>query len=478
MKKSVGRNAILNVVRQVSTIVFSVISFPYISRVIQPDNYGKISFSTTFVSYFSLIAAMGISNYAIREGAKIRDDKGRLNKFVNEIFTINIISTIFAYFLLLITLFLWWQGLKIYFLLIFIQSLLIFVTTIGVEWVYGIYEDYYYITVRNVVVQLISIVLIFLLIRSRNDYIMYAVILLVASGGGYIFNFVHVSKYVTLKIVKKINLRKHLKPILFLFASSLLISIYVSSDITLLGVFGTNKEVGVYTVSVKIYTIMKQFLNAVVAVILPSASHLIGNKLFKKYNILLDNILQTIIFFAIPLTALLIVNSKNIILLISGTDYLSGVMALRILSLATVPSLIASFFVTTVLLPYNKEEKIFIITIASAIFNVLLNLFMIPIWGINGAAFTTFMAETLVAFFSVIYSRRLITIKLVSLSTLQVITGSFIVGFICYVTNLFNLYYLYSLILSSTISICVYLIIMKILRNSVFHAILKKIKGE
>lgn len=102
--KSLKINAILNFIKQLCSVIFPLITIPYVSRILQSENYGKYNFGNSIISYFSLIAALGVSTYAVREGAKYRDDKEKITKFSREVFTINIISTIIAYIMLLIVL--------------------------------------------------------------------------------------------------------------------------------------------------------------------------------------------------------------------------------------------------------------------------------------------------------------------------------------------------------------------------------------
>ena len=103
-KKSLGVNAILNGVKSIMSILFPLITFPYVSRVLQAENLGKYNFALTFVSYFILLAGLGVSTYAVREGAKYRDDKEVMSKFASEVFTINVASTVVSYFLLVLCL--------------------------------------------------------------------------------------------------------------------------------------------------------------------------------------------------------------------------------------------------------------------------------------------------------------------------------------------------------------------------------------
>ena len=103
-KKSVGINAVLNVLKQCCAILFPIITFPYISRILQTENYGKLNFGNSIITYVTLFASLGITNYAIREGARIRNDKKVFQTLANQVFTINCITTLTAYlvFILLI----------------------------------------------------------------------------------------------------------------------------------------------------------------------------------------------------------------------------------------------------------------------------------------------------------------------------------------------------------------------------------------
>ena len=66
--RSLGTNALLNGIKNVMALCFPLISFPYVSRILKVENLGKYTFSQSFVSYFVLLAGLGISTYAVREG--------------------------------------------------------------------------------------------------------------------------------------------------------------------------------------------------------------------------------------------------------------------------------------------------------------------------------------------------------------------------------------------------------------------------
>ncbi|WP_276781643.1 oligosaccharide flippase family protein, partial [Treponema succinifaciens] len=116
-------------------LVFPLITFPYSSRIIGPIGIGKVNFANSIISYFTIIASLGIFTYATKEAAKIRDSKDELSKFSKEIFTINSISTLVAYFLFFISLCLV-PKFHDYKILLCICSSTILFTTLGLSWLY------------------------------------------------------------------------------------------------------------------------------------------------------------------------------------------------------------------------------------------------------------------------------------------------------------------------------------------------------
>ena len=101
-ESKIAKNAILNTVKTVLGIFFPLIIYPYVARILGVDNLGIYTFSFSFLSYFLLIAALGISTYGIREGVQYREDREQMQSFVSELFSINMISTIIAYVLLFV----------------------------------------------------------------------------------------------------------------------------------------------------------------------------------------------------------------------------------------------------------------------------------------------------------------------------------------------------------------------------------------
>lgn len=92
-KKSLGINAVLNSLQSLLNLIFPLVTFPYISRTLSVDGVGKYNFANSIVSYFILLAGLGISVFAVREGSKLRDNRKKFSLFASRIFTISIVST-------------------------------------------------------------------------------------------------------------------------------------------------------------------------------------------------------------------------------------------------------------------------------------------------------------------------------------------------------------------------------------------------
>ena len=164
-QKSLKLNMVLNAVKGILGVIFPLISFPYVSRILGEERLGQYSFAASVVSYFILLAGLGIGTYAIREGAALREDPAGLEELASELFSINVLSTVISYVLLLACV-LMVPKLYAYRVLISIFSAEIFFKTMGLEWIYSVFEDYAFITIRSIVFYVVSLILLFLLVRT------------------------------------------------------------------------------------------------------------------------------------------------------------------------------------------------------------------------------------------------------------------------------------------------------------------------
>lgn len=401
--KSIKVNAILNAVRTLVNILFPLITFKYASQVLMADNLGKVNFSNSVVSYFVLLADFGIATYAVREGSKYRNEKVKFQLFADEVFSINIVATIISYILVFVLTLLWGK-IQPYKWLVYIQCISIVFTVIGATWINTIYEDYNSILLRSIIVQAVSLLLLFIFVHDKDDYYLYALVSVLAQSGANIFNSIYIrKKYCKPRIKISREMMQHVSSLIILFGISITTTIYVNSDTTMIGVFCTDADVAYYSVAVKVYNVVKAILASIIIVMIPKLTELYFNKKKKEYRTLAEKAEGLLFTFMIPLIFGLFILSKEAIILVSGEAYLDSVITLRLLCFAIFFSLIATYITDVIILPQGYEKGAFLSAGLSAAVNIVLNFWLIPLYGYNGAAITTVISEALVVILDIIY---------------------------------------------------------------------------
>lgn len=474
--KSVKLNAVLNGIKEVMAILFPMITFPYALKTLGVDNYGIYTFSASIISYISYLAAAGILRYAVRESARVRDDKLKCQKLVNELFTINVITTVFA-FVVLALLVLFWTKLHFYAPVIFMLSLQVIFTTFGADWINTAFEDYLFVTIRYIVCQSLAVVLLFIIVRDPDDVVAYA---FVSSFGFIVPNIInrfHIKKSygISPRIVINDELKKHIKSIAYLFACTIGTFIYINSDVTVLGIFFDNDVVGYYGVSVKFYMLIKQVVAAAFLVLIPRISHEIA-KDGKKSQAHLEKVLHFTIIAAVPAAIGLVMIRKNLILVFSKPEYMRAESSLMILAFALIPALLANFFINIVMIPLRMEKQVMIATIISAAVNLILNIIFIPFFAENAAAVTTLIAEALMVALGWFWTRDKHYKGLLKPIGVSALGGAGIFG-ICYWINNAISGAVLGLIISVALCIVYYLLILFVFYRKEVIEIIKN-KGK
>lgn len=477
MRKSIGINAVLNMVKTISTIVFPLITFPYISRVLHVENVGIYNFCNSIVNYFILLAGLGISTYSVREGAQYRNDNKAMSNFASEVFSINMIATVFAYIVMTICLLLS-STLKSHMDIILILSVAIFFKTIGCDWLFTIYEEFRYITIRSIIFQFLSMVLLLVLVKNQDDLQKYALITVIASSGANVMNFFAKQKICKVKFVINRNMCSRLIPILILFANSIATTIYVNSDTTMVGFFCGDYYTGLYSVASKIYLIIKEVLASIIIVSVPRLATLLGEDNKEGFRILANKIFSALMILAIPSMIGLIMLSKNVVLIISGKEYVTASSALILLALALLCCIISWFFTSCILIPYKQEKNVLKATILAASINLILNIILIPIWKHNGAAFTTLIAEGVSMLVCYVYGKRFFKPSINVRDGISVVSGCIGIIASCYLILKVVDSVLISTITSILLSVLIYAFILLLFKNSLVRLLINKIKDR
>ena len=298
MQKSLAKNSIYNIIYTVANILFPFVTSIYVSRILLPVGVGKVASAQNIASYFVTLAALGLPSYGVREFAKVRDNKAERDKLFTELLLLNIISTTLAVVGFLVLVFIN-AGFTGEWALYGACGLAIFFNYLNIDWMYKGLEEYGYITGRSLAIKGISLLALFLFVKARQDYVAYALISSLATGGNYVFNVIHARKFVKIRL-SGIKLIKHLKPVLSIACIIFLSSIYNKIDVTMLNMMATDESVGYYSYAQKTVNMVLTMANAVTAALLPRLSYYYENDREGFYR-LLDKGFQILCLMTLPL---------------------------------------------------------------------------------------------------------------------------------------------------------------------------------
>lgn len=407
------RNYILRIAYIFSGTIISIITFPYVSRVLGADKLGQINLVQAYGYYFIHIASFGINSYAFREVSKNYEDKNYKEKIANEIFNINVIFSALSWLIYIVFYFV--MPFRELLLLFFIYSFVILSDFLILEWLFLSYEDYLYITKRTIMVRIIVLILIFIVVKTEEDYILYLILITFSELGSRFFNLKYSQKYIKLKFrITNLNLNLHFKSLFILFIFRLINGISSNLDKIMLGVFGIYAQIGNYSVGIKIIFLLIPFIES------------IGTILFKKINNLLltedkENFIkilywnyELVAIIAIPMSFGIYILSKEIILIFAGKEYFEAIIVSKILATLIFIIPTGDILGSKILLLYKKEKELLTVSIITAVFNIVLNLILIPHYNIIGASIAT-----LISYIIALVSRYYFVIKIMPFKLLN-----------------------------------------------------------
>lgn len=475
--KSVKFNMIMNAILTMSNIIFPLITFPYATRILLPAGMGKISFATSVVAYFSMFAQLGIPTYGVRTCAKIRDDKEKLSKTVQELLLINIITVLISYAVFagaILTVPRFNREKE----LLIIMGISILLNAMGVEWLYKALEQYSYITIRSIIFKVVALLSMFLLIHNKEDYIIYGGITIFAASASNILNFINLRKHITLKPLGGYELKKHMKPMLVFFAVSVAATIYTNLDNVMLGFMKDDTEVGYYTAAVKVKTILVSLITSASVVLLPRASLYIEKGEKDKFYRILNKTLRLILIMAIPLTIYFIMYAEESILLLSGKEFIDSILPMQIIMPTLIFIGMTNLIGIQMLVPLGKEMLVFWSEVAGAIIDLILNAILIPSYGAAGAAVGTLVAEIAVLTLQIIFVRDKMRNLLKNVSWVKMLMANFLAILVSFWVMVMGWGTFITLLLSALMYFVMYGASLLLLKESLIREILTKKKTK
>ena len=462
---SIKQNYFFNAILSLSQVVFPLITFPYVARVILPSGIGEVTFIESICRYIILFSALGIPIYGVREISKVKNEKDKLNKLFTELLIIHFGITILLSSLFVISIYfipLLYKNIEFYFLGLFIIFSNIFI----IEWYFQGIGQFKFITIRNLIVKSIITIFVFIVVKDKNDVLSYFSLIVITSILNAVVNFIYALRSVELDFsINMYELKRHFKPLFYIFSSIAFISIYTLLDTILLGFMTDDRIVGLYSTGLKVSRIPMLFIGALGVVLIPKLSEHFHNNRLEEFIFLINKSIKVVITLSIPILFSLFSLSDAIVVSFAGPSFVEAGGVLKILSILSLLIGLSNIFGLQILTPMGKDKYLTYSVLIGMIISLGLNLILIPIYKEKGAAFSNIIAETSVTIATIFFANKFIKLtidwKFVFKTIIYAIPFFFIPIFVskCVTNNL--LYIVITIVLSVVYFLPIQLFVVK-----------------
>lgn len=472
MKKSIAKNYIYNLIYQMLTIVLPLITTPYLSRVLGAENIGIYGYTLSIVTYFVLFGTLGIAMYGQREIAYVQNNQTKQSKTFWEIVITRFITLAIASVTFYITFCIRGQYTTYYTILL----LELLANALDISWYYQGIEDFGKTVIRNLVVKILSLVCIFVFVKTQADLWKYMLIYVLANALGNATMWLYLPKMLQKISLKTLEFKKHIKPVLSLFVPQIATQIYVVLDKTMIGNITNNmSDVGFYEQAQKIVKTAMLVVTALGTVMNSRIANAFAeNKKedVKKYLMQAFNIVWML---GIPITLGIMAVSSNLVPWFYGEGYEPVIQLL----IATSPILLAIGLNNVTGIQYliqTKQQKNYTISVTiGAIVNVIFNFILINLIGTVGAAISSVLAEFTILGVHFIYMRKDIKIlDVLKLSIKYLISGLIMYVIVLNISKLISPSILNTFILIA-IGAIIYFVILLILKDKFLNDIINQV---
>lgn len=471
------KNFIYNMLYQILILIIPLITMPYVSRVLGAEGIGVYSYTYSIAYYFMIIAMLGLNNYGNRTIAKVRDNKEELSKQFCSIYAFQIISSSIMIIIYLAYVLIFDNQYKT---IALIQTIYVISSMFDINWFFFGMEKFKLTITRNTLIKILSLILIFTFVKTANDLWKYAIILSSSTLVSNVLLFPFLRKYIKVRITRKKDILKHVRPNFILFLPVIAVSIYKIMDKIMLGIFSNVTEVGYYENAEKLIQVPTAIITALGTVMLPRVSNMLSNKQEEKVKETIGRIMPFIMFLTFPMVFGSILISKDFALLFFGNEFAKSGDLTLLLSITILFFAWGNVIRTQYLIPKEMDKHYVISAFIGAMVNFILNCIFIPKYAAVGACIGTIVAEFVVMFYQSFVIRKELPIKKYIIISIPFLIKSLIMFFITYIICE-NICYSknYKIILQILIAVTTYLIlnIKYIYKNLEIGKLINKLKG-
>ena len=400
------KNFLYNLSYQILVLILPLITVPYVSNILGAEGVGDYAFTFANTQYFVIFGMVGISLYASRQIAYVRDDKVKLKENFYSIYLIQFITTTISLITFIVFIIAFNTG--YYRSLYMIQGINILAAVLDISWLFIGLEQFKKTVIRNTIVKIASLCSIFIFVKSINDISIYVLILALSNLIGNITFWAYIPQIIGFDSIKVSRIKEHFMVSISLFIPQIAIQIYVLLSRTLLGIFTSNVEVGYYENSQKIVKIALTIATAIGTVMMPKIANTVAIGDMKKVKYYIKNSFFFMSFISIPLTFGLMGIANEFSPWFFGKNF-EGIETLIVISSLIIIAISWSNVLgTQLLIPLNKTKEFTISVTVGAVINLTLNLILLKNMESIGACITTVIAELSVTAIQFYFTRNII----------------------------------------------------------------------
>ncbi len=427
MSKSITKNYLYNLIYLILTFAASLVTAPYISRVLGADGVGTVSYAMSLVSYFVLFASMGMELHGRREISYAQNDPVSRSRTFWEIQLLRGITTFVILLIYILFCFLAvGEEARYLYLFLSLQIVNVFTDTV---WFFQGLEEFGKIVSRNLFVKLIGIICIFVFVRSKEDLLFYLIAQVGVGVVASIFMWGYLPKYLCRIPIRTLRPFRHTRVVLALFIPTIAIQIYTVLDKTLIGLItGDPYQNGYYEQALRIYTIAMTVIRSMDTVVSPRIGHHFEAGEHETVRDLICRSYRFVWMMSIPLCFGMICVAESFVPWFFGEGYDAVVPLMQVISLLLIAIGIGGVTGAQYLLPTKREKTYTTVIVSGACLNLILNLIMIPSLGAMGAAIASVVAETMISTVGLIVLRKELPMKKILLSSFKYLAAGLVMA--------------------------------------------------
>ncbi|MGK4106448.1 flippase [Limosilactobacillus vaginalis] len=400
------KNYLYNAGYQILNMIIPLITVPYISRVLGAHDVGINEYTNSWVTFFFLMGQMGITLYGNREVAYHRDNLYKRSQTFWGVEALQLLTVSTAFILYLAAVFLFSTTFKEFFLL---QAIWIIATGVDISWYFMGLEEFRITVVRNTLVKIASLILIFTVVKTSNDLGKYILILGASQLVGNLTLWPYLRGNIIWVSVKKWHPFKHFYPSLLLFIPTITTQVYLVLNRLMLGRMSTQADLGNFGQADKIVKFVLAVVTATGTVMLPHVANKFAKGDIKGVRNSLYSSFDFVSAISIPMMFGLMAIAKKFGPWFLGNGFVLSGSVMFIEAPIIVFIAWSNVTGTQYLMPINRVRDYTTSVTIGAVCNVVFNFLLIGKWGANGAALATVGSELLVTATQLVMIRKTIS---------------------------------------------------------------------